>query len=82
MPFGYGKSVAREYTSVMQTRTATEARALALAQLEQRLDEDLAQGELLQKNVEVCAGNEEIVVLCTAICEEDIAITSEFSIQP
>lgn len=82
LPFGYGVVTAAEYCTVTRTRSGAEARALALAELEKQLAADGAARTLLEKHVEYRADKDGITLLCTVVCEEDIARTAEFTLQP
>ena len=82
LPFGYGVITAAEYRTVTLSRTGEEARALAHAKLEALLAADAAERTLLEKKVEYRMDGEGITLLCTVVCEEDIASVSEFVIYP
>ncbi len=82
LPFGYSVITAAEYRTVSLTRTGAEARALAHAQLEALLAADAAGRTLLEKHVEYRVDEDGLTLLCTVVCEEDIAGTVEFSLQP
>ena len=81
LPFGYAKTTMREYEQEPVTLTALQARAKASAALEQLLL--AADGcTLLQRTVEIRADAEGITLVCVAVCEEDIAAVSEFTLTP
>ena len=82
LPFGIAVTRVCKYTVTPATRTAMQARSLAMEELEKRLAEDGAGRTLLQKNVETCVDENGITLICTVICEEDIALTSELEFTP
>ncbi len=82
LPFGYGVVTAAEYRTVTLTRTGAEARAIAHAELEAQLAADSAGRTLLEKQVEYRMDGDGITLLCTVVCEEDIASVSEFELHP
>ena len=75
LPLGYSCALAREYVTVPAVRNALQARALALAQLEELLAADSAGRILLERTVEIVADEDGITVICTVVCEEDIGLT-------
>ncbi len=82
LPIGFTRTVFREYTWVTAHRTATEALSLANAELAARLSESGTARTLLSKTVETVVSESGIVLVCTAVFEEDIAAVSEFSLAP
>ena len=78
MPLGVTVKESAAYEWRPATRTVTEARALALAELERQLAADSAGRTLLSRTVEVQANGDGVTLVCTLICEEDIAVTVEF----
>ena len=62
------------------TRTATEAYDLAKAELEAVIVADGAGRTLLERTTEVQADANGITLICTVICEEDIARISEIDV--
>ena len=82
LPFGYGLITAAEYELVTRTRTATEARELAQKELELLLSADGTGRTLLEKRIEYRVDGDGITLLCTVVCEEDIASVSEFGHNP
>jgi hypothetical protein len=59
-----------------------EAREAARAELERLLCADAAGRTLLSQKCEWCVDGEGITLICTVVCEEDIARTQEFVMQP
>lgn len=82
LPFGYSLVTVAEYQTLTLTRSATEARDLAQAQLQAKLAADGAGRTLLEKHVEYRVDGEGITLLCTVVCEENIASVSEFTLHP
>lgn len=82
LPLGYRVVTEVEYRTITRTRTGAEACDLARAELERRLWADGAGRSLLEKRVEYRADGEGITLLCTVVCEEDIASVSEFVWHP
>ena len=82
LPFGYRLTIVAAYEMQTFTRTAQQAREMALAELQQRLAADSAGRTLLEKSVEWSMDGEGITLICTVVCEEDIARTVEFAMQP
>jgi len=81
LPLGIGITTHMPYEYRTATRSAIEARALAYAELEVRLAADSAGRTMLEKTVEVIADEKGITLVCTVVCEEDIAATVEFEVQ-
>lgn len=79
LPFGFSVTERREYTTVTATRTAREAHAQALLELEAALAADSAGRTLLSRTTEVVADAQGITLICTVVCEEDIAKTVEIT---
>lgn len=71
-----------EYTAVAARHTATEALALAKAELAARLSAAAEARTLLSTTIETVVGEQGITLLCTAVFEEDIARVLEFSVSP
>jgi len=82
LPFGYALLTAAEYCTVACSRTGAQARALAKEQLSVLLAADGAGRTLLEKQLEYRVDSEGITLLCTVVCEEDIASVSEFTWNP
>ena len=82
LPFGYQLTTVSPYEMQVRTRTLQEARRLAEAQLQQALAADSAGRTLLEKHVEWCVDGDGVTLICTVVCEEDIARTVEFVLQP
>lgn len=81
LPIGLARSVWEEYTYVPATRNTGEALALARAQLDAQLAADSAGRTTLAKKVETRVDADGITLICTVICEEDIAMISEIGMQ-
>ena len=79
LPFGFSVTERREYTTVTATRTAREAHAQALLELEAALAADSAGRTMLSRTTEVVADAQGITLICTVVCEEDIAMTVEIT---
>jgi hypothetical protein len=82
IPIGLRVMTFAPYEMQIQTRTAKQARALALSELQEKLAADSAGRTLLKKSVAWSADGEGITLICTVVCEEDIARTAEFVMQP
>lgn len=78
LPFGFVLVRASGYDYLPAVRTVAEARHLAAEELEARLAADSAGRVLLQKTTETVADGTGVTLVCTVICEEDIAATVEF----
>ena len=78
LPVGICMTTYRFYEYGTVLRSATLARALALAELEERLAADSAGRTMLEKHIEMRADEEGITLICTVIAEEDIALVREF----
>lgn len=70
------------YGTCTVVRSATEARALAHAELAARLAADSAGRTTLSRTVETLVDADGITLICTLVCEEDIALTAEFAYVP
>lgn len=82
LPFGYGVITSAEYRTVSHTRTGAEAREMARETLEHQLAADGSTRTLLEKHVEWRMDGDSVTLLCTVVCEEDIASVSEFVLHP
>ena len=80
LPFGWGLSTHLAFEWRSATRTATEARALAMAELEAQLAADSVGRTLLSRTVETQVDADGITLLCTVVCEEDIAGVVEIAL--
>ncbi len=80
LPVGLALAEYREYTLVTARRSATEALSLAQDTLAARLLENSTSRTLLEKTVETVVSETGVVLICTAVFEEDIATVSEFSV--
>jgi hypothetical protein len=80
LPFGFAWSTHRAYEWRDATRTATEARVRAYADLEELLAADAASRTLLSRTVELSADADGITLHCTVVCEEDIASVAEIAL--
>ncbi|MBQ3483125.1 MAG: sporulation protein YqfD [Clostridia bacterium] len=79
LPFGWALSTHLAFEWRTATRTATEAHALAKAELEAQLAADSAGRTLLSRTVETQLDADGITLLCTVVCEEDIASVVEIA---
>lgn len=82
LPIGLAVTEYEAYETCTLTRTAAQARALATEELEAQLAADSAGRTVLQRTVETAADAEGITLICTLVCEEDIALVSEFDVTP
>ena len=82
LPVGLAVTAFRAYEEVAATRTATEALALAQGELESRIAEDSTGRRMLSRTVETLADGDGITLLCTLVCEEDIAVVREIEAIP
>lgn len=80
LPFGWALSTHLAFEWRSATRTAAEARELAMAELEAQLAADSAGRTLLSRTVETRADADGITLLCTVVCEEDIANAVEIAL--
>ena len=80
LPFGIAVTQAAAYEQQGASRTAVQARELALAELAHQMAVDSTGRTLLERTVEIRADTTGITLICTAICEEDIAVTVEFEV--
>ena len=79
LPVGVSGYQLAAYERFTATRTAREARALAYAELEAQLAADSAGRTLLSRTVETVVSEDGITLICTVVCEEDIALTVEIT---
>ncbi len=82
LPFGIAIKTAVEYTERPVTRTALQAREMALEELERMLAADSVGRTLLQRTLESSVDADGITLVCTVVCETDIAKTVEFTLEP
>lgn len=80
LPVGLALAEYREYTLVTARRSAKEALSLADDTLAAVLAESCVSRTLLGKTVETVMSETGVVLICTAVFEEDIAAVSEFSV--
>ncbi len=80
LPFGIAVVTHRAFTRVGVTHTALAAREIAAARLAEALAADSAGRTLLSRTVETHVDSEAITLVCTVVCEEDIALVSEFEL--
>ena len=77
LPFGMASCELTEYTLQPAVRSAREAHALACLELEARLSAESAGRTMLSRTVETVVDDAGITLICTVVCEEDIALTAE-----
>lgn len=82
LPFGYRVRTEAAYEMQPRTRTLQQAREMARSELQRLLLADSAGRALLSQNTEWCVDANGITLICTVVCEEDIARTVEFAMQP
>ena len=80
VPVGITAVEQRSYVTRAATRTAAEAYVLAQNELEARLAADSTGRSLLEYTVERCVSADGVTLLCTVVCEEDIARVEEFDV--
>ncbi len=82
LPIGVAITTSAAYRVQGATRTATEARELAMAELTASLAADSAGRTVLSRTVETVVGENGVKLICTLVCEEDIALTRELDVIP
>ncbi len=82
LPFGFCLRTNAAYEMQSRTRTLQDARKMAQSELQRLLLADSAGRTLLSKSLEWCVDAEGVTLICTVVCEEDIARTVEFVMQP
>ena len=82
MPFSVTVTQATPYGMRAAVRSATEARTQAYAELAAQLAAESAGRAVLSRTVEMLADAEGITLICTLVCEEDIALTAEIAYVP
>ena len=80
LPFGVSVTEHRAYAYQTATRTATQALALAKAELASRLAAGGEARKLLSTTVETVLDDAGVTLVCTAAFEENIGLISEFSV--
>ena len=80
LPIGLLVSDAAEYELQPAVRNGAEALELAYAELERQLSQDSAGRSMLERTVELCADADGITLICTVVCEEDIAEVAEIEV--
>ncbi len=80
LPFGLCISRLHPYTVETQARTSEEALDAAYARLSHELAALTDTGELLQKQIVTTLGEDSLILECTVLCLEDIAVQYEFEI--
>ena len=81
LPCGVTHTAYRAFEWVTVQRTATEALALAEAELAAALSEASSSRTLLQRVTETSVSDCGVTLICTAVFEEDIAIAAEFFVE-
>lgn len=82
LPVGLSVAKYDEYETRTATRTAIEAREQAQAELKAQLAADSAGRTVLERTVETVSDADGVTLVCTLICEEDIALACEFVVSP
>ena len=82
LPLGYRFAQANAYEMHSTTRSLQQARELAELELQEQLAADSAGRTLLEKHTEWSVHANGVTLLCTVVCEEDIARTVEFVQSP
>lgn len=82
LPFGYCLRTRVAYETERRTYTLQDARRVAQDELQRQLSADSTGRTLLEKSVEWSVDGEGVTLFCTVVCEEDIARTQEFVMQP
>ncbi len=80
LPLGVSILTAFAYADQPATRTATQAREQAFAQLESLLAQESKGRVMLQKTTETRVDEDAITLICTVVYEENIASVSEFEL--
>ncbi len=80
LPFGLTVTTCYAYTAEQRTRSHEEALVMAYAALEHRLGSLSGVSELLRKDITTRMGDDSLILECTVLCIEDIAVQSEFEI--
>lgn len=77
LPFGIAVTRSMGYRVQTATRTAAQARAIAMSELSSRLAADSEGRTVLSRTVETVMSEDGIKLICTLLCEEDIAAVRE-----
>lgn len=77
LPVGFLVSDVAEYELRPAVRDGVEACELAYAELERQLARDSIGRSMLERTVELSSNADGITLICTVVCEEDIAETAE-----
>lgn len=80
LPIGFLVSDVSEYELQPAVRDGVEACELAYAELERQLAQDSVGRSMLERTVELVADADGITLICTVVCEEDIAETAEIKV--
>jgi similar to stage IV sporulation protein len=80
LPIGFLVRDVAEYELRPAMRDGVEARELAYAELERQLIRDSVGRSMLERTVELSANADGITLICTVVCEEDIAETAEIKV--
>ncbi len=80
LPISWSVTTARPYTLSTVERTYEEAMHCAYAQLSRRLAILSVDAELLEKRIQTTMTDTELILVCTVVCIEDIAVQTEFEI--
>lgn len=77
LPFGVAVTAFLPFDRHEAARAVTEARALAMTELEARIAKDGAVRTVLSRTVETVSDGAGVRLLCTLVCEENIAVVRE-----
>ncbi|MBQ8716592.1 MAG: sporulation protein YqfD [Clostridia bacterium] len=80
LPIGFIVSDVAEYELRPAVRDGVQACELAYAELERQLSQDSVGRSMLEHTVELVADADGITLICTVVCEEDIAETAEIKV--
>ena len=80
LPIGFIVSDVAEYELRPAVRDGVQACELAYAELERQLSQDSVGRSMLERTVELVADADGITLICTVVCEEDIAETAEIKV--
>ena len=79
LPIGLAVTTHESFDRCEATRTAAEARRLALLELEGQIATESDGRKVISRTVETVVDDVGVRLVCTLVCEEDIAVVREFA---
>ncbi len=79
LPFGIVTELVTEYETVTKRRTVKEASDMAFCLLGRQMTEELKESDLMSKNIRSSLTDSSVVLICEAVCSENIALPQKIN---